>query len=713
MDELTKAVRELKNGDQDAFQTVYDLTQKTTMAVIRKYCDSPADCTGILQDTYVHVLQSMDDLKDDGKVQEWINKIAAFTAVRFSMKKEPNLFSDIGSTDGEMPDFENESMDYDPAALSDENAAVQAVCEIMAMIPEAQRDMLWLFYGQRLKIREIAQGLGISENTVRSCLYQGRRNLFAHKDDLKKSGVDITAIPLAILLAMAFDDTVYAAAATAQARDDAVVSTVQSGQAASAGTGAVSGKTISGGTATAAKTTAEATGTKASGLSIGAKIAIAAAIVVVIAAVMIGVISAARSSARNESDTVSETVIMEDIDIVEETPEETVEPDMEAAFVQYIAESWPETYSDPEDTPQIPDGLTEVQSEVILEALPYLIYQFEDYSKGNTTLKTEDMSNEDVIRYLTTAMFWGVDTPMFEILEEKTVPSSDPHSYFTYRIWYDTDSTLKHLGDFFGKTITVQDVNTYDPDDYIWFMFDGDRFATLDSFGGDGVGRVVPRIESYTIEGGELTISLPYELQWDDAPEYDSSGHVTAVFKINPDSFFGYSLESLTQEYSEEKASVADARVETGMTEYGSAELDSRVVQITASSTLTDNGTVYPASLIMDGVMATAWSEGAEGYGIGESVTFSFNGTCHVSGLIIYNGYQKDSDLYYKNSRPREIMISTSKGDMSYIELADTMGPQTVTFNDPVDTTFIRITIESVYPGNKYEDTLISEIMFY
>lgn len=115
----------------------------------------------------------------------------------------------------------------------------------------------------------------------------------------------------------------------------------------------------------------------------------------------------------------------------------------------------------------------------------------------------------------------------------------------------------------------------------------------------------------------------------------------------------------------------------------------------------------------MDGTLQNAWVEGAVGYGIGEWIQFSFNGTYTVSGIKIYSGYQKSTDIYQKNSRPQDVRIVFSDGTEESFTLDDIDGIQTIYFTKGMNTDMLTLYIESVYPGTKYEDTAISEINLF
>lgn len=132
-----------------------------------------------------------------------------------------------------------------------------------------------------------------------------------------------------------------------------------------------------------------------------------------------------------------------------------------------------------------------------------------------------------------------------------------------------------------------------------------------------------------------------------------------------------------------------------------------------ASSELFENNISYLDENVLDGVLSTAWVEGVIGQGIGEEITLYFNGNYYIKGFEMNAGYHKSMDLYKKNSRPKCLRISYSDGSSELCELKDVYGKQKISLNNRVKTSYLTFTIESVYPGNKYEDTAISEISLY
>ncbi len=137
------------------------------------------------------------------------------------------------------------------------------------------------------------------------------------------------------------------------------------------------------------------------------------------------------------------------------------------------------------------------------------------------------------------------------------------------------------------------------------------------------------------------------------------------------------------------------------------------VTSVSASSALSEYDMTHSADRVLDGNASTAWVEGSSGNGVGESISFSFNGDYYIHSMAIEAGYHKSSDLYYKNSRPSQIRVTFSDGSSEVFPLNDEMNRQLVFFSSGTLTSSITVTIESVYSGNKYQDVAISGIQFY
>ena len=134
-----------------------------------------------------------------------------------------------------------------------------------------------------------------------------------------------------------------------------------------------------------------------------------------------------------------------------------------------------------------------------------------------------------------------------------------------------------------------------------------------------------------------------------------------------------------------------------------------------ASSYLSSAGQAgtYYAEHVLDGGFATAWVEGnTSSEGAGEWVTISASSAQFVKGVSIVNGYPKSDTIFWENNRPSSVTIQLSDGYSQTLTLEDGHYRewQNFDFVDYHQTTYIKLTINSVYPGSRWNDTCICEI---
>lgn len=137
------------------------------------------------------------------------------------------------------------------------------------------------------------------------------------------------------------------------------------------------------------------------------------------------------------------------------------------------------------------------------------------------------------------------------------------------------------------------------------------------------------------------------------------------------------------------------------------------ISSVSASSAYSgDNLGEHVPENMYDGSLLTNWTENAPGNGVGEYVIFYFNDTYAVNKLQIYIGSHYSEGVYQQNCRPKAITLTFSDGSAELIALEDTYDEQIITLNQFYYTDAIKLTIEEVYSGTAYLDTVIAELDF-
>ena len=147
------------------------------------------------------------------------------------------------------------------------------------------------------------------------------------------------------------------------------------------------------------------------------------------------------------------------------------------------------------------------------------------------------------------------------------------------------------------------------------------------------------------------------------------------------------------------------------------------VQRVTASSHLKAQGRFnYLPKNAHDFNHESVWAEGVQGQGIGEWLEYEFAGACpRVTAVKILPGHVKTKAAWEANSRPKYIKVYYLGKPICILDLQDVRGMQYFDlekfgpfgYHDSNKPTWrLRFEIVDVYPGTKYQDTVISELMF-
>lgn len=161
--------------------------------------------------------------------------------------------------------------------------------------------------------------------------------------------------------------------------------------------------------------------------------------------------------------------------------------------------------------------------------------------------------------------------------------------------------------------------------------------------------------------------------------------------------------------------------------------------EATATSELASANGRYSAENVLEQSRMSAWAEGVDGHGIGESITYrqahagSLNhkwealgpeyrepvvdGFMRYTEICIVNGYAKDVKTWEENGRIKTLLMYVEDNLYARLELEDTILPQY--FALPEDdikvlnggVLEVRFEIAEVYPGTVYEDTCLTGLI--
>lgn len=173
----------------------------------------------------------------------------------------------------------------------------------------------------------------------------------------------------------------------------------------------------------------------------------------------------------------------------------------------------------------------------------------------------------------------------------------------------------------------------------------------------------------------------------------------------NSESFYNYNNDNDTADLTgSQKASSAES-------------LPAPVFTVAEASSVrgTDSeGGRYSVNSVLSNDIQTKWvPQKSDDGGIGEWIQISAPTDQYVRGVEIFNGYHKDSTVWSNNNRVKACTLSFSNGTSRDFILDDTIDLIRLDLGEVVQTRYIRLTINSIYKGTKWNDTAITYIGAY
>lgn len=200
----TEAINLAKAGEERGYGFLYEKTYKSKYYLALQYMKNEEEAEDVLQEAYIKAFSKLDTLENPEAFQGWLGMIVANTAKNMLAKKRPLLFSDLAVDDeGEAFEYqiEDDDLEVQPELSYTRQETKELVHELIDSLSEEQRLCILMFHIEGIPISEIARAMDCSENTVKSRLNYGRKNLRMKAEDLQKKGYKLYSVaPLPLFL---------------------------------------------------------------------------------------------------------------------------------------------------------------------------------------------------------------------------------------------------------------------------------------------------------------------------------------------------------------------------------------------------------------------------------------------------------------------------------------------------------------------------------
>lgn len=165
----TQLLKECLKNNQSAFRYLYEKYASSMYAIALRYAKNTMEAQDILQEGFIRVFQNLQKFRYKGSLEGWIRKIIINTAInyykaniKYNNSQEVDLTYNLPS---ELISYIKDKITYNQ------------LLRLIQSLPKGYRLVFNMYVIDGFNHKQIAEYLGISENTSKTQLLRARRYL--------------------------------------------------------------------------------------------------------------------------------------------------------------------------------------------------------------------------------------------------------------------------------------------------------------------------------------------------------------------------------------------------------------------------------------------------------------------------------------------------------------------------------------------------------
>lgn len=174
-------IESARKGNDHAFNKLVSLWYKRIYNYALKYCGDHDMAMDIAQKTFIVVHEKLPQLRELSSFRPWLYKITLNHCRdeerRFAKRAVTSLHDSEQQVKMEVEGRMSSDIDHRPDKKLHRKELASKIMDCLQLLNEDQREVVIMKEYEGLKFREIAEALGISENTAKSRLYYGLKTM--------------------------------------------------------------------------------------------------------------------------------------------------------------------------------------------------------------------------------------------------------------------------------------------------------------------------------------------------------------------------------------------------------------------------------------------------------------------------------------------------------------------------------------------------------
>lgn len=183
-------IRAVQRGDQDAFEQLVRAYDQSVLRLAVNLLRSQEDARDVFQEAFLRVFRSIDSFRFDCSFHTWLYRIVTnicldYLRKRKVRKEEPAVVDTPDGPLDRMNDFEEEAAHADPERNLWNVQLGQRIEGALGGLTPRERMVFELRHYQGLRLRNIGEILGTSEEAAKNCLFRATQKMRAVLGDFQ------------------------------------------------------------------------------------------------------------------------------------------------------------------------------------------------------------------------------------------------------------------------------------------------------------------------------------------------------------------------------------------------------------------------------------------------------------------------------------------------------------------------------------------------
>jgi RNA polymerase sigma-70 factor (ECF subfamily) len=169
-----------KNGDEQAFETLFKRYQRKTLAVVLRYTRVVEDAEDIVQQSFFKAFVHLCQFQGESSFSTWLTRIAINEALMFLRRigaARVVSLDDIRDAQGREASLEIPDSNADPETFCSRREEVRILSKAVRNLRPVLRTTIVLNEFRELSTSETALRMGLSVSAVKARIFHGKRKL--------------------------------------------------------------------------------------------------------------------------------------------------------------------------------------------------------------------------------------------------------------------------------------------------------------------------------------------------------------------------------------------------------------------------------------------------------------------------------------------------------------------------------------------------------